>query len=275
MFIEIALNDIHPLLNQIEEQFHFDLREYSTATLRRRIHRILLLFHLRNLDEFSDLLKNDPSIFPMLLNELTVNTTEMFRDVDCWKSISKELIPKFPKNQAFKVWHNGCSSGEEVYSFLILAMEAGLDDQLELIGTDVNTSCLEVARSGIYEMKFMDKYNQQYIASGGKKSLFDYGETLGDHYFQFHQSVRDKVTFSYLDIIQDGGVPECDMIFSRNVLIYFMMPLQERIFSKIYSCLKKDAYFCLGKNENLAWTIDFKNMKESFENKYIFQKSSL
>lgn len=185
--------------------------------------------------------------------------------LDVWKSIQSELIPRLVSNEKpLRIWHNACSSGEEVYSFLILAIEAGIDTQLEIFATDINTNCLKIAASGIYALKQMEKYNESYLKSGGKKSLFDYGQALGDHYFQFHDSLRSKIKFSYLDIIKDPGIPNCDLIFSRNVLIYFMMTLQECMVSKLFNCMNTKAYLCLGNNENLSWTSDFKHMTFPF-----------
>ena len=166
-------------------------------------------------------------------------------------------MPTFQNAPHFRVWHNACSSGEEVYSLLILAIELGFEKSVEIIASDVNTSRLKVAESGIFQLKFMKKYEAYYQQIGGKKSLFHYGEILGDHYFQFHESIRNKIKFSYLDCIQQPGFVQCDLVFTRNVLMYFTMELQQKVLFKLTECVKPNGYIFFGNNEDMSWVPDF------------------
>ena len=121
----ITIEELHELIDLIKKIYGFDFSDYSKASLKRRLLRVLQLKRLQIYD-LKHLLINDPAFFQQLLEEITVNVTEMFRDPSFYKALNSHVIPYLSSYQHSKIWCAGCSSGEEVYSLAILLNEAGL-----------------------------------------------------------------------------------------------------------------------------------------------------
>src|SRR5690606_11819429 len=120
-------------------------------------------------------LSDQPSFINEFLDELTVNVTEMFRDPSFWRVMREELIPAILLNhKQFKIWHAGCSSGEEVLSMSILLKEMGILDDVTIIATDLDVNILDRARAACYPIKNMDLNEKNYIRFQGTGTLQQY-----------------------------------------------------------------------------------------------------
>lgn len=266
----ISQAQVFELIDIVKKVHGFDFAGYTKASLKRRLIRIMLL----NKFEFYDLkhaLINDAGFFQNFLEEITVNVTEMFRDPSFYKAVNAQVVPYLSTYQHTKIWSAGCSTGEEVYSMAILMKEAGLGKKSFIYGTDINTEVLREARKGIYSLRNIKNYAENYQYTGLKGSITDHFTILYDA-ASIHNELKQNTLFSVHNLISDNVFNEFQMISCRNVFIYFETFLQERILELFYKSLCPLGYLCLGSKETIrsdAFKTKFKviNQKEN-----IYQK---
>lgn len=243
------LHDLNDLINQI---YGFDFGNYSGASLKRRVTRIMQLQKLSVFD-LRTLLTNSPDYFESFLIEVTVNVTEMFRDPGFYKAIKEHILPYLQSYQRIKLWNAGCSSGEELYSFAILFTEANLYERTFFYGTDVNTDVLNQAKNGIYDLPKMKVYAENYTNTGSLHTLADY-YTAKYNAVSINHSLKRNVMFSTHNLASDGPFNEFQLISCRNVLIYFNPELQKKVIDLFYNSLANFGFLCLGAKETLRST---------------------
>jgi len=245
----ITFQQLSELVVFIKNIHGFDFGDYSAASLKRRVTRIMQLQKL-NLFDLRTLLTNDHDYFESFLMEITVNVTEMFRDPSFYKAVSTHVIPYLRSYQRVKVWNAGCSTGEELYSYTILFEEAKLYDRSFFYGTDINADVLEFAKNGIYDLQKMKQYSENYQKSGAM-------HTLADYYYanygaaSINHSLKKNVLFSAHNLASDGVFNEFQLISCRNVLIYFNTDLQKKVIDLFYNSLANFGFLCLGSKETL------------------------
>jgi chemotaxis protein methyltransferase CheR len=240
------LDDVVELVNKL---YGFNFDGYSRASLKRRVSRIMTLYNL-DLFDLKALLVNNKDFFEDFLMEVTVNVTEMFRDPDFFKAVRKEVLPYLSSFQRIKIWNAGCSTGEEVYSYSIMLEEENLYNRSFLYGTDINTSVLNTAKKGIYDLKKMKLYTENYQAAGGKHSLSEYYVARYDA-ASIQSRLKKNTLFSVHNLVSDGVFNEFQLISCRNVLIYFNTELQEKVIKLFYDSLCPFGFLCLGSREVL------------------------
>lgn len=246
---EINYEELHSLIDLIKNTQDFDFGDYSPASLKRRVTRIMQLQKL-SLFDLRTLLTNDQNYFESFLIEITVNVTEMFRDPLFYKSLSANVIPYLKSYQRIKVWNAGCSSGEELYSFAILFAEENLYDRTFFYGTDINYEVLEHARAGIYDLQKMKQNSENFKDTGTSRTLSDFYTAKYDA-ATINHSLKKNVLFSVHNLASDGIFNEFQLISCRNVLIYFNPELQMRVIDLFYNSLANFGFLCLGSKETL------------------------
>lgn len=247
------------LLTEVYKYYGFDFSGYSRASLKRRIERI---FRLDRFSDFAELLskvRSDPEYFVKLVEEITVNVTEMFRDPLFYKMLRNEVLPILATKPFIRIWNAGCSTGEEVYSIAILLKEANLLHKSLLYATDINATVLGSAKTGIFPLRMMQQYSENYMASDGKNDFSDY--YIANYGFaKFTEELSQKMVFSQHNLVSDSSFNEFDLILCRNVMIYFDNNLQERVLKLFDDSLAKLGYLALGTKE----TIKFSHMKDRY-----------
>ncbi len=252
------------LLQAIYKKYGYDFRNYSKASIRRRIRHRFFQSGLKTISEMQHKLLTDKQFFEVLLLDLTVNVTEMFRDPSFFKMIRKTVIPELKKQPFIRVWHAGCSSGEEVYSTAILLNEEGLYKNTLIYATDVNEAVLDKAKKGIFSIDRMKDYTRNYRNAGGIASFADYYTARYDHAIM-DNSLKKNIVFSDHNLVTDDVFGEMNLIICRNVLIYFSSELQERVFGLFWESLRSGGFLCLGSKETIRFSTysdDFKNVAE-------------
>ena len=246
---DITDEQVNEVVLMIKNLHGFDFGGYSRASLRRRISRVMVI---NKMDFFTlqDTLTNNSDFFHDFLNEVTVNVTEMFRDMDFFKSLKNKVIPYLDTYQSIKVWSAGCATGEELYSLAILFQELGLYNRSFFYGTDVNHNVLEIAKEGIYDLHKLKLYSENYHAIGGGKSLANY-YTAQYGAASIERSLKKNVLFSMHNLVSDGPFNEFQLICCRNVLIYFNTELQKKVIDLFYSSLAPFGFLCLGAKETI------------------------
>lgn len=245
----ISYEELSSLVSLIKNVHGFDFSNYSTASLKRRVTRIMQLEKL-SLFDLRTLLTNDQDYFEYFVIEITVNVTEMFRDPLFYKAVAEKIIPYLRSYQRIKIWNAGCSTGEELYSFAILFSEQELYERSFFYGTDINSEVLETAKNGIYDLQRMKHYSENYLKSGAKHSLSDYYAARYDAASISH-TLKKNVLFSAHNLASEGVFNEFQLISCRNVLIYFNTELQRKVIDLFYNSLANFGFLCLGSKETL------------------------
>ena len=256
----ISDRELEVLINDVYEYYGYDFSGYSRASFKRRVDRLYDLDGFRNFPDMLSKVRTDEDYFKRMVEEVTVNVTEMFRDPQFYKVLRTEILPVLAPKPFIRIWHAGCSTGEEVFSMAILLKEANLLHKSLLYATDLNPVVLDSAKKGVFSLRMMKQYSENYIASGGKEDFSDYYTA---HYglAKFGEDLLEKMVFSQHNLVSDGSFNEFDLILCRNVLIYFDKPLQERALELFDQSLAKPGYLALGTKE----TIKFSSIQKKFE----------
>lgn len=245
----ISFQDLQDIVELMGRISGFNLSGYSKSSLKRRIQRVMDLAGMDLVDIKSAII-NVEGFHTYLMNEITVNVTEMFRDPQYHAALRSDVFPYLETFPRLKFWSAGCSSGEEVYSLAIMLSEAALYDRSFIYGTDVNHNVLEVAKKGIYPLKNFKLYTENYHATGAFNSLSDYYTAMYGSAI-IHADIRKNILFSQHNLATDSTFNEFQFISCRNTLIYFDLELQNRVFHLFYESLSEFGFLCLGAKETL------------------------
>lgn len=246
-------NEIDILLNDVVSLYGYDFSEYARASLSRRINRLFALDKFPSFAEFRYKVRTDADYFSRFVEEITVNVTEMFRDPSFYKALREEVLPVLATHPFIRIWHAGCSTGEEVYSVAILLHEANLLHKSLLYATDINPQVLEKLRSGIFPLSQMKQYSENYIASGGREDFSRY-YTANYERARFDSNLSKSIIVSTHNLVSDRSFNEFQLIVCRNVLIYFDRPLKDKSFTLFDESMEKLGFLALGSKENLKFS---------------------
>lgn len=249
--------DYKEFLKTFGQRSGFDFCDYSECSISRRLQKICTETGM-SFEQILDRVVVDKNLVKMIVEAITVNTTELFRDPSVWVSLGKSLYRQLPKQVMSTIWHAGCSTGLEVYSDLILIEELGMSERVRVIGTDVNPSVLEAAKAGVYNLT----YNKVYIENFNLVMLGLGLSATFDKYFEVDESadtitvrpeLRKRAIFLRQDLVKDKApFPyKVDIVFLRNVIIYFNAMLQMKVLREISDKLFKGGSLVLGKQEDL------------------------
>ena len=250
---DIDVADLKRISELIYEKYNYDFRNYAMSSFKRRVARILELKKL-TLQNLLNKLTDTPLFINEFVDELTVNVTEMFRDPRFWKEMRYEVLPAIIRNKKkIRIWHAGCSSGEEAITMSVLLKEMGIQEDVSITATDLDTSILERARSGAYPIKNMELNENNYISFGGSSDGLRkyYQEENG--YAVFHPDLVRDISFIKHDLVLGQTFDKFDLILCRNVMIYFNQSLQNAVLKKFHESLFSNGYLSIGSKESLIW----------------------
>jgi chemotaxis protein methyltransferase CheR len=261
--MQVVGKDIQLFQETVRTYSEYDFSQYSHTSLRRRLTRILLELDLE-MDALSRKMKGDPAFLESIVKKLTVHTTELFRDPEIWKKIKTDLLPGFADQAVIRIWHPGCSTGQEVYSMMMLLDSVDLLEKTEIYGSDLNPDVLQKAREGGYKYLFNQSYLENFdrvILNGSGthswnhrkhwKKYFNIDET--HDLIQMKEHLRSKPVYKKLDLVKDPNLfkVKFDLIVCRNVIIYFNPDLQDRVFDLFYHSLIENGTLILGVHETI------------------------
>jgi chemotaxis protein methyltransferase CheR len=244
--------EIELLLEGIFRHYGFDFRAYAYASIRRRLWKRIEEEGLSSISALQERVLHEPEMMEKLLLDLSINVTAMFRDPSFYVTFREQVVPLLRTYPFIRLWHAGCSTGEEVYSMAIVLREEGLYDRSRIYATDINEVVLQRAKAGIFPLDRMQEYTDNYIRAGGKQSFSEYytakyGGAL------FDQSLTKNVVFSQHNLVTDRSFSEFNVILCRNVLIYFDKTLQSKVHSLFYDSLAMFGVLVLGSKETLRF----------------------
>ncbi|MEO8723004.1 MAG: protein-glutamate O-methyltransferase CheR [Sphingobium sp.] len=253
--IEIAL-----LLAGIRSRYGYDFTHYSRPSLLRRLEKARQQARVRRYTELLDMLLHDENCFDEFLKSMSITVTNMFRDSEFYEAVRAQVVPVLKTFPFVKIWHAGCATGEEAYSLAILLHEEGFLERSQIYATDFNKHSLDIAESAVYPVRNIETYARNYHESGGVRDFFEYYRDGYDR-VKFRDFLKERITFSYHNLVTDGVFGEMNLIFCRNVLIYFDKTLQNQVLGKFEDSLRHGGFLCLGNKESL----NFSSVQPAFD----------
>ena len=247
------------LLEAIYRRYGYDFREYSQASVKRRVNHHLSKVASNTLSELTASILYDESLFQALLFDMSITVTEMFRDPWFYLTLREKVIPFLKTFPFINIWIAGCATGEEVYSLAIVLKEEGLLNKTQIYATDFNDVALKKAEARIYPLERMKEYSINYRNAGGRYSLAEYYRAQYQSVI-LDASLQENITFANHNLAVDGVFGEMHLVLCRNVLIYFTRALQERVLTLFRNSLLYNGFLCLGSKES----IHFSSVKEDF-----------
>ncbi|MBU0697673.1 MAG: protein-glutamate O-methyltransferase CheR [Bacteroidetes bacterium] len=244
---DLSFEELETIIQFVYKIYEFDFSQYSKASLKRRFER-LLGAHNWDLIDFKTKLTNEPNLLDFLIKEITVNVTEMFRDPEFFRSVKKNIIPYLDSYQRIKIWNAGVSTGEELYSFSILFKESRMYNKSFFYGTDINSEVLKEAKEGIYSIKKLKAFTENYNQLGFVKPFSDYFAVDYNNGI-INSELRKNCLFSVHNLVSDHVFNEFQLVSCRNVLIYFDQELQTKVIELLVNSLCIFGFLCLGSKE--------------------------
>jgi chemotaxis protein methyltransferase CheR len=274
----ISDQDLQYFITALKNSSKYDFSEYSDKSLKRRLQKVLSDFNL-DITGLISAIKNKPDFTEKIVKEITVNTTELFRDPQVWHTLRSRILPRFKNNKNINIWHAGCSTGQEVYSMMILLNEMGMLDKAKIFASDLNTDVLDAAKKGEYKYRFNISYldNFDKVIKQNPLNYEEFNDVPYENYFDIDKA-RDTITIKkYLtekpifrkhDLVKDGNLffAKFDLILCRNVIIYFNYTLQNKVFDLFHSNLYNKGILLLGMHETILgpWANKFEKMGQAY-----------
>jgi chemotaxis protein methyltransferase CheR len=266
--------EVRLLLEALHSSYHYDFRNYAMASIKRRLRQAREALGFPTFSALQEGLLHDPNLLPHLIGYLTVQVSEMFRDPSYFRAIREKVVPHLKTYPSLKVWIAGCSTGEELYSLVILFREEGLEQRTLFYATDINQEALRGAEAGIFGLDRIKLFTENHRKSGGKSSLSDY-YTAAYGRASFDKSLRQQVIFSDHSLVTDAVFAEMHLISCRNVMIYFDRELQDRALNLFKDSLVRKGFLGLGSKESLRFSNVASCFPEFVREEKIYQKGGV
>nr|WP_319493959.1 protein-glutamate O-methyltransferase CheR [uncultured Desulfobacter sp.] len=270
---ELEKLEVTLLLEAVFQRYGHDFRGYARASVHRRIHNVKIQAGLECISQLIPRVLHDPSFFERLLDEMSITVTTMFRNPGLFLVLRQKVLPYLKSYPSLKIWHAGCATGQEAYSLSILLKEEELAKRTVIYATDFNDNALDTAKKGIYDIKDVKNFTENYQAAGGKRSFSEYYHAEYGA-MKIRQNLKAPITFANHNLAIDGVFSETQLIMCRNVLIYFDKKLQDRVLKLFWESLAENGFLCLGRRESLSYS----TIKDKFvvvdEKHKVFQKKT-
>lgn len=255
--------DFQLFVYSLRSSSNYDFSQYSEKSLKRRLAKVLIDNNL-NITSLINKIKKDSVFVEKVVKEITVNTTELFRDPQIWQYVRYSVLPKLKSNSIINIWHAGCSTGQEVYSMMIMLNEMGILDRTRIYASDINTDVMDMAKKGEYKYRFNINYldNFDKVVKENPYNYEEYYDVPYDKYFSIEKSkdiirmndfLRGKPVYKKHDLVVDNNTfyVKFDLILCRNVIIYFNYDLQNRVFDLFHQNLYESGCLVLGLHETI------------------------
>lgn len=237
------------VIAHIESEVPFEPGYYNDAYLGRRISARMQRRDADTHEEYLQVLEDDPSEREELLDALTINVTEFFRDPDVWRDVRPVLRELTDDQRRVDVWSAPCADGREPYSVAMVADDDGgvRERRLSIRGTDISEEAVAAARQGVYRTTRTTDIGEEL------SPLEDHAPYVArdDDRFRVRDRIRDRVTFDTHDLIRDEPRSGTDLLFCRNLLIYIDSEYKEPLFETLEASLRAGGYLVLGKTESV------------------------
>jgi len=269
--ISISDKDLKEITEFVHKKRGLNLSYFKPTFLSRRIGVRMKMLNMTSSLQYAELLNSNLNEVGTLYDSLSINVTKFYRDKKVWQVFENKIIPNLLKDSKIseksRIWSCGCATGEEPYSLAIMFSEA-LDNpknKIKIQATDINSHALQNARKGIYTTDNLKNLDALLITKYFKK--------IDSTKYQVIDKIKELVSFNNADITT-FPISYLDIIFCRNLLIYYGKEAQDLIFKKFYTVLKPNRFLVLGMDETL-WGHKLQNSFLSLHPRdRIYQKKS-
>lgn len=254
MAFENAISDdeITAISEAIYKRYGIDFTNYEIKSLKRGFARLITRYETGSFIELWEMIMQEPKIIPKLVDDLTVNLTDLFRNEDAWDKISNDLLEKFKFEYSIKILHAGCSSGEEVYSMAMMLKQKQMLLRSNIKAVDLSRRMIEQAKKGMFSKAQMKKYFLVTKKQFDIDNVAEYFNLNEDGSAQVCSDLKRKIHFSTMNLVSDNFTEkEYHLVFCRNVMIYFDDGLKMKVLKKIHSVLRDDGFFIIGYYDSL------------------------
>lgn len=272
MTLEVSIPDpeLEKIKKRVIDKTGFDLSYFKPTFLSRRISVRMKVLNITNGSEYADLLNSESDEILSLYDSISINVTKFFRDNQVWNTFSKNIVPKLfdgEINKTIRIWSAGCATGEEPYSIAIMLQEFLKDRnyEIKIIATDINSHFLTEAKKGVFSISALQNLNSNLIEK--------YFSNSGRDQYIVNKKIKAMITFQLGDI-GTHPVSYLDVVFCRNLLIYYNSNAQDLILNKFYKVIKENKFLILGMDESLLGNKNSKNFIPLFPRERIYQKRS-
>lgn len=244
--------DLQLLLQAVYLRYQHDFRHYAPSSIRRRVGQALDALGMARISDLQHAVLRDEAVFARLLQYLTVQVSDMFRDPGYFRLLREQVVPELATYPSLKLWVAGCSRGEEVWSLAVLLHEEGLLERSIIYATDINPVALKQAEAGVFDLDRAAQFSRNYQQAGGRASLADYWHAAYDK-LVFDRALRRQIVFADHSLATDTVFSEVHLVSCRNVLIYFDAGLQARAVRLFRDALVRRGFLGLGSRETLQF----------------------
>jgi chemotaxis protein methyltransferase CheR len=274
--IEIGISGIRKLTEVIRQKHGFDLGNYASTSLKRRIAGVIIQNDLKNLDGLISKLENQPTFFSTLQTQIAVEGTEFFRDPAFWRTLRDEIFKTISRNNMkIRIWIPACSSGEEVISTAITLREANVSENSVIYATDINQEIIEKSKNRVYSNTILEISENNY-----KRFREDESAEFSKYYtskgagFSFSPDIYKNIEYKVFNEANSSGIKSVNLIICRNHFIYLTSQYQEKLFEIFTDKLSANGFFAIGNKENISFCKDARKYVMINENEKIFRKNS-
>lgn len=250
---ELEQIEIELLLNGVHRLYGYDFRNYALPSLKRRIWHHVHAENVPSISALQEKVLHDRACFERFIHSLSIPVTEMFRDPGLFLTFRQKVVPLLRTYPYIRIWHAGCSTGEEVYSMAILLHEEGLYDKARIYATDMNERSLQQAKEGVYDIGRMQQYTKNYMEAGGTRAFSEY-YTAKYNSVILQPYLRKNIIFAEHNLATDTSFNEFNVIFCRNVMIYFNDELRDHVHGLFHESLSRFGILVLGSKESIHFT---------------------
>ena len=269
--INITDEELKSLTDAIHKRHGIDFSCYEPKSLKRRVVRALHIFKLSAVHELWIKILRDHSFIYPFMDEISVGLTSMFRDPVLWRRLRHLLMNEWRDKQNLSIWHAGCSTGEEVYTMGIVLKESGFNKPVTAWATDISQQAMATAQKGEYHILKLQDYNENYADYNPVSNLKKY-YTESQSTGCMNPDLISHVKFDYHNLITDTFTKKFDIIFCRNVMIYFDNNAKLKLFEKFYESLNPNGLFIIGFYDAVLPMVDPNKFKVLDLNAKVFQK---
>ena len=235
--------DYDSFIKNLDQMIGIDLANYKQAQMERRIRNLMRSEGCGDFEVYLRMLQADHAKLKKLVDHLTINFSEFFRDPAQWELLEKKVIPElYGSKRQFKIWSAGCAAGEEAYTLAMVLADLGITEAF-LTASDINDNALEKARRGVYPDKSV-----KHVPG---RRLQKYFQTVGASY-HVNDQLKKTVSFMRHDLIEDPPPGSgYDMIVCRNVIIYFTEGARNVLYQRVIGALRVGGYLFAGNTEQI------------------------
>src|SRR3989304_1007943 len=270
--VDIGIVETRKVIEVIKETYNYDYKNYALTFFKHRLERVIEINNLRDIELLIQKLKTDQEFFEKFIQDISVETTELFRDPSLWRLIRDDFLYKQTKiDGKYKIWVAGVQSGEELYSMAILIEESKLWDKVDITASYDSDFNLGLIRQGIFNLRKQEANDANYRRFNCFSELTKYYKVVNNTGY-WDTSLIKNVKFLKLNVTFDNSPKNFNLVWFRNQMLYFNQILQDYILGVLYDSLVQGGYLVIGDKETVEYSTYNKKLKLINDTEKVYKK---